>query len=126
MSDSDNQDQVIQLIEATHDRIAAFARKRYETYGRGVILIAVPQLASGTYALISTEMVYHLLSAVERIATDLDAWSISDGGALIRMMQTYDPATQAVVIVSINGQPPIAVKMNLDRPFVVDESETVH
>ena len=76
--------------------------------------------------LISTEMAYHALNAVERIANELDAWPKGDGGSIIRMIQAYDPATQAVVIVRIHGQLPVAVMMKLERPFVVDESERIH
>ena len=53
-ADADNQDQVLQLIESVHSRIAAFARENYQTHGREVTLIIVPRMPSGD-ELISTE-----------------------------------------------------------------------
>ena len=49
MSDSasDNQAQVMQLIQRAHDELVAFARKSYQIDGRGVILIDVPAFAPG-------------------------------------------------------------------------------
>jgi hypothetical protein len=126
MGDAENPDQVMQLIEAVHNGIAAFARESYAIDGRGLILIAVPQVTRRTSTLISTEMVYHPLSAVERLATDIGASAGGDGGALIRMIHAYDPATQALVSVRIQGQRPITLKKNFAGPFVVDESERIH
>ena len=45
---------------------------------------------------------------------------------MMRMIETYAPSTQAVVMVVFEGQNPITVKMKLERPFVLDEAAGVH
>jgi hypothetical protein len=40
---------------------------------------------------------------------------------LARMTETYDPATQAVVMAAIDGQNPISIKLRLEPPNLVDD-----
>ena len=135
-SDADNKDQAMQLIESVHGRIAAFARESHQKYGRGVILLAVPLLARGDDAPISTEMAYHTaanfeqlldrLGDVERVIIGDTRLFLSDAHAILRMIKTYDPSRQAVVSVRIGDHHTVSVKMKLERPLVVDESERIH
>jgi hypothetical protein len=37
------------------------------------------------------------------------------------MTETYDPATQAVVMAIIDGQNPISIKLRLEKPNLVDD-----
>jgi hypothetical protein len=121
---ADIKTQVTQLLDSVYDRIAAFARESYDTDGRGVILIAVPKMARGVDA--SKELVYHALDTIESIAADLDGWHGDDVDALVRMIETYDPAKQAVVTVAIGGQNPVSVTMKLEPPLVTDERQRIH
>ncbi len=43
------------------------------------------------------------------------------------MINTYDPARQAVVTAAIEGQHPISITMTLERPpFLLDDADGVH
>ena len=128
MSEADIPDQVLQLIKVAHERLAAFARESYETVGRGAILIAMP-LASGTSARIPTELVYRPATDFERLFDELDdedrvflgEAGLADAYVVIRMMKTYDPSTQAVLVITIEGYNPIIMKVKLEPPLVIDE-----
>jgi hypothetical protein len=115
MSHAINEDQVMQLIESASRRIAAFGRVRYRTDGRGVtLIIASPMVPCA--GLIATGMIYYTLAAIECVAADRDGWSESDDAtALLWMLKTYDPSTQAVVTVRIVGGNPVSVEMNNGR-----------
>jgi hypothetical protein len=132
MKEATNEDRIIRFIEAAHGRLAAFARENYQTYGRGAVLVAVP-LAPDVNAALSTTMAYHPATQFERLFDELDDVEraflgnagLADAHVLIRMIETYDPMTQAVLVIRIQGQNPIIIKMKLERPFV-DEPERLH
>jgi len=72
------------------------------------------------------EMVYYVLTQVQRLAADLSGVLREQADILIRMIETYDPATQAVVIPVVGTVDPIAIKMRLEMPFIVDQVGGVH
>ena len=74
MKESDNQDQALQLIESAHDRLVAVARYNYQKYGRGVMLIAVPQLARGADGRMSMEGMTHALNDLDIAITPSSGW----------------------------------------------------
>lgn len=125
MNDS-NTDRVMQFIDVGHERIAAFARESFRRDGRGVIRIGFPDLPPGTTAMVATEMIYHTLAEIRRLTAGLTGTTADDAAVLMRMIDTYNPARQAVVTAAIEGQNPITIKMKLQPPFFVDEAGGVH
>lgn len=49
-----------------------------------------------------------------------------EAAVLVRMVETYDPERQAVVMASIDGENPISIKIRLERPNLVDEASGTH
>lgn len=104
-----------------------FARDGYEADGRGVTMVDIPGLPSGmTRVTVSTEMVYHVLDDLRGWRADLPPTSQEDTDVLIRMIETYDPSRQAVVMLTFAGRNPVTIKMKLERPFGLDEVDGVH
>ena len=130
MSDSDAaelRDRVGRLIEGLQERLAMFARESFEADGRGVTLVDIPGLPSGMARVtVSTEMVYHLLDDLCGWRDELPRASQEDTDVLIRMVETYDPTRQAVVMLAFAGKNPVTITMQLERPFVLDEVDGVH
>jgi hypothetical protein len=62
-------------------------------------------------------MRYIMLEDLRQIAP---SGSPESADLLLRMTETYDPATQAVVMAAIDGQNPISIKL-LDPPNLVDD-----
>jgi len=113
------------FIEWGHDRLATFARESYAAEGRGYIYFFVPPIPDPDQP-IKMEMVYYVLTQVQRLAADLSGVLREQADILIRMIETYDPATQAVVIAAVGTVDPIAIKMRLEMPFIVDQVGCVH
>jgi len=112
------------FIEWAQDRLAIFARESYAAEGRGYIYFTVPPIPDPDQQ-IKMEMVYYVLTQVQRLAADRSGVLREQADILIRMIETYDPATQAVVMAVGTGDP-IAIKMRLEMPFIVDEVGGVH
>ncbi len=125
MSD-DSRERTLTIIGDHHDQIATFARQSYALDGRGVTRISFPDVPPGTTAIVATEMVYHTLAEIRRVTANLTGTTADDAAVLIRMIDTYDPARQAVVTAAIAGQNPITIKMKLERPFLLDDADGVH
>ena len=111
-------DRALLVIQAAHAQLSKFAQDSYGMHGRGVTLVSTPALPAGTTTMVLTEMVYHELADVRRMTADLDP--SSDAAVLIRMIETYDPAKQAVVMIATGKDNPISVKMRLDAPYLVE------
>lgn len=110
------QDLVRKVIEGAHAQLSTFAQDSYGMHGRGVTLVEAPEVPPGATALVLTGMVYQPLEEVRTMTSGLSAESEAD--VLLRMMETYDPAKQAVIMVAIAGRNPITVKMRLDEPYL--------
>ena len=119
-----SEERTTQIVSDHHDQIAGFARESYGHEGRGVVQIAFPRVPSGTLPVGSTMMKYHTLDDLRRMAAR--APGDNHGAILIRMLETYDPATQAVVTAAIEGEMPVSIKMKLERPIISDEPSGVH
>jgi len=113
------------FIEWGQDRLATFARESYAAEGRGYIYFFVPPIPDPDQP-IKAEMVYHVLTQVQRLTAGLSGVLREQADILIRMIETYDPATQAVVMAAVGIGNPIAIKMRLEMPFIVDEAGGVH
>ena len=84
--------------------------------GPGVALIAVDKIG------------YRTLEEVRRLFLGgLPTESKGEGDVVLRMIETYDPLKQAVVMAMFEGEKPVTIKMRLEPPFLVDEvSGAVH
>ena len=116
---------MLSFIEWGQGRLATFARESYAAEGLGYIYFSVPPIPDPDQP-IKAEMVYHVLTQVQRLAADLSGVLREQADILIRMIETYDPATQAVVMAAVGIGNPIAIKMRLEMPFIVDEAGGVH
>ncbi len=120
-------DRAVRFLAGAQEQLAAFARASYATDGRGVVRVRIPEVGAGVLAaVVSTEMVYHTCSQVRELTASLQGDSGEDAAALLRMIDTYDPERQAVVVVAFATGNPVSVKMKLERPFVIDEARGVH
>lgn len=115
------------IIEAAHAPLAAFARKSYGLAGRGVVLVHPPDLTGelGT-SIVATTMMFQTLDELRRLTAQMSPPGREDADVLIGMLETYDPAVQAVVMVAVGKGRPITVKMRLDPPTLVDDARGVH
>ena len=108
----------VQCIFAAHAQIATFARESFTHDGRGVVMIDFP-IARGTNVVAAT-MNYHDLATVREMRAELISSGHDDADILIRRVETYDPATQTVVMATAGGLP-VSVKMRLDAPIIIDD-----
>ena len=119
MSD-ESQDRTIKIISDHHGQIATFARKSYELDGRGAIQVGFPNVPPGRTAVGVGIMKSVALAELHRLAPADEEMAV-----LVRMVETYDPMKQAVVLAAIDGELSISIKMKLDPPFVVDTADGV-
>ena len=113
-------------IMAAHEELASFARKSFSADGRGVVRIGFPIVPAGVTAVGVADLVYHTLEEIRTLTRGMSGTEHEDADILIRMAETYDPETQAVVLAAIDRQPPISIRLRLDRPVIVDEAEGIH
>jgi hypothetical protein len=88
--------------------------------------VSFPDLQPGTTAVVSTSMVFHTLDEIRRVTANLKGSARTDADILIRMIETYEPSSRAVVIAAIEGENPITIKMKLERPAIADDPGGVH
>jgi hypothetical protein len=120
MSADSPKDRAVLAIQAAHKQLSKFAQDSYGMHGRGVTRVSVPALpAPGQTVQVATEMVYHELAELRRMTASMK--DRSDAAVLIRMIETYDPAKQAVVMIAVGRDNPVSVKMRLDAPFIVED-----
>jgi hypothetical protein len=113
-----------QCIVAAHGEIAKFAVERFMHDGRGVVMIDFP-IAPGTNVVAAT-MHYHDLTSVRALTAEITDSGLEDADILLRMVETYDPETQAVVMASAGGGFPVFVTIRLDQPtIIVDDPDGV-
>lgn len=114
------------FLEAMQQELASRARENYARDGRGVLMVEIPVLPPGTQAVVQTDTLWVPLAEVKRTTQGhADAHIQEDAAVLVRMIETYDPAIQAVISCA-RGQHLITVKMRLDPPFVYDTAPGVH
>src|SRR5205085_8078733 len=99
--------QIGDLIAAHQSQLAAFARSCYHTDGRGFVHVGFP---TKPVPLAITMMKYITLGELRRIVPKHN----TSGAVLIAMVESYDPAEQAVLSAGIAGQPGLSVKMKLE------------
>jgi hypothetical protein len=114
-----NQSRALQFLESVHERLAAFARDSYAALGRGAVVVQAPDIPPGVTAIASTAMVYHAIDEIRNLAR-------ADAAVVIRMIETYDPSSQAVVMVATPLGNSITVKMRLDAPVILDDAKGLH
>jgi hypothetical protein len=68
-----------------------------------------------------TEMVYHTIAEIRELTAGMTGSERTAADVLIRMIETYDPTTQATVMVGFAKRNP-SVKMRLDQPFLVEDA----
>ena len=117
----DSRDRTIEIIGNHHDQLASFAKKSYELDGRGLIHVEFPNVPRGMTVIGQVMMKYvGLEEARGLIGGD------EDGQITLRMIETYDPTRQAVVLAGILDENPISIKMRLELPFMVDDPGGTH
>jgi len=109
----------VQCIFAAHAQIATFARESFTHDGRGVVMIDFP-IAKGTNVVAAT-MNYHDLTSVRELAAEMTHSGGEDADVLLRMVETYDPETQAVVMATVGEGWPVSVTVRLDHPTIIDD-----
>jgi hypothetical protein len=129
-------DEVVEMIASVRGPVSAFARQSYQTHGRGVTLIALPPAPLGVRVVVSTQMVYYTAAQfelifnefgnLERVAVGDTRLFRSDAHMIVRMIESYDPSTQAVVTVIFGSENTVTVKMKLERPLLIDERPRIH
>ena len=67
---------------------------------------------------VTKDLVYYTLNEVRSLLSDLEGAGRRDADVLLRMIETYEPSTHAVVNVAIKGHNLISIKMKLERPNV--------
>lgn len=121
---AESRERTMEIISDHHDQLAEFARKSYGHGGRGVIQVSFPNVPPGATVIGSTTMKYIAIDEMHRLAATLPG--NEDAPILVRMVETYDPASQAVVTAAIEGENPISIKMKLELPCLVNEPDVVH
>lgn len=113
---------LMEMMTASQPQIAKFARESYAELGRGIVRIGFPKPPPGRSMVAVTDVSYSTFEDMRVLADGDDAedWAIT-----LRMIETYDPARQAVVIATIGGELPVTVKMKLDPPVMIDGPTTV-
>jgi hypothetical protein len=100
--------------------IAKLAQDSFGLHGRGAVRITAP-MAAPRSSLETTDMLYQTLTVLRPLFTETTAENRETAEVVIRMLETYDPNTHAVVLLSFEEGPnPISLKMRLDPPYVVD------
>ncbi len=113
-------DRVLEMINAAQSHLATFARESYAHYGRGVIRVAFPAVPPGTQAIVSAEMVYHDLEEMKTLVGDT-----AEGSITLRLIESYEPEGQAVVIATIGTGNPITMTLRLAPPAFVNGPSTL-
>jgi hypothetical protein len=109
---NDSAVRAITIIGDHWGEIALYASTNYDLEGRAVIHVGFPNVPPGHTALGITMMKYITLDDLRRITNPAE----KDWANLARMVETYDPEQQSVVIGAIEGEPSISIKMKLERP----------
>jgi hypothetical protein len=107
------------------EELSKYAQDSYGLLGRGVVRLKVPAapIEPGT-VLAVTEMVYQTPDVLRPLFAEMPDAGGEDAAILLRMIDTYDPATQAVLVLSFVGTGQhVSLKMRLNPPFVTDESK---
>lgn len=101
-------------------KISTFAQDSFSLHGRGAVRITAPA-ATPRSSLETTDMLYQTLAVLRPLFTETTARNRETADVVIRMLETYDPTTHAVVLLSFEAGPnPIGLKMRLDSPYEVD------
>lgn len=107
------------LVVLHHGQIASFAADSYATDGRGAIVVRFPALRPGT-RVSGRMMQFFTLAQLETLV------SVEEDGGLLVMVESYDPATQFVVMAAIEEGVPVSIKMRLSFPMVAEEPQCIH
>lgn len=124
--ETDNTELVLQFVSAAQPELAGFAKSSFQDGGRGVIRVEFPEVPPGSTVVASTEMVYQTLEEIRRVVSSLKGDNRADAQILLGMIESYDPATQAVVTAVVGGNNPVSIKMKLAPPTLVAAPRGVH
>ena len=112
--------QALQILENAHAMLARFADEKFDAFGRGAVVVDVPAMSNDP-SRVKIRLSYQTIDEVRVSMEAATGASREDAYVLIRKIETYDPAKQAVVRASVNQQAAITIKMRLKTPFLVDE-----
>ena len=115
-----NTNRIVAMVNAAQSHLATFARESYAHYGRGIIRVVFPAVPPGTEAIVSAEMEYHDLDEMRTLLGGSE-----DATTTLRMIETYEPDREAVVIATIDKGSSLRMKMRLDPPALVKGSNTL-
>jgi len=115
-----NTNRIVAMVNAAQSHLATFARESYAHYGRGIIRVVFPAVPPGTEAIVSAEMMYHDLDEMRSLIGDTE-----DGSTTLRMIETYEPERQAVVIATIDKGSPLTMTMRIDPPALLRGPNTL-
>ena len=121
--DDHRREQITEFLGTGQSQIATFARQGYAVEGRGVVLVEAPELPphQGT-RLIFSHMEYRPVQAARELTANLEETHHEDRDTLLRMIDTYDPATEFVVAVVFgDGDGVVSVKMRLEPQTTADD-----
>ena len=115
------QNRTIQVIIDHHESIAAFARDSFAKHGRGLVQIGFPNVSPGETVVGVRIVKYKTLAQLRQVITDhpedIKIWKVVD---------SYDPEHQAAVMAAIDCELPVTIKMQLDKPTIVDGGDGAH
>ena len=116
---TDDTDQILESIGVNQRPLAEAAASFYREHGRGALRVDFPRTRTRALVVVEYDTLAHLREGDPRGSED-------DMATLIRMVEEYDPAHQAVVLACLSGGLPVTVKMKLPPPTGRDEPTSVH
>lgn len=110
------------FLDAAHFEIAKYAQESFGTEGRGLVRIDAPDFPvtpdDTLIGYVACPMVYETLPHLRGLFADSEGSSREESDVVFRMLETYDPFSQAVVMVAFGQSNPFTLKLHLVRPLV--------
>jgi hypothetical protein len=114
-----NRARALRFIAATHDQIATYAQESFGMHGRGVVFTEAPARGTPT-GFMTAPMGYTDLAYIRQLHVDATEQERESAAVVLRMVETYDPFKQAVVMIAFPDANAITVKMRLAEPLIED------
>ena len=109
-----NADRLLEVVNMAQSQLARFATESFRVDGRGLVQVTVPDFIGEPDTFVATPMAYHTLAGLREKLYGEDA------DITLRMIETYDPEKQAVVMIEFRGGNPITIKMRLEQQAVAE------
>lgn len=115
---------LMERVRASHQHLAAFARQAFASTGRGAVQVIFrepTQPARTTHQTIDGTA-YYTIEEIRRLVRQSPN---ADASPLLRMLESYDPERQAVVLAAFPTSTPTSFKMRLDAPLVLKPTDSL-